>query len=190
MRGRRGRAAPRGRRPARSGRSRQSAPRRTAARPGTSAVVEGRPAPDFVLTDAHGAEVRLADFRGRDLVVYFYPRDGTPGCTREACGFRDLWPAFQRAGVAVVGISPDSPASHAKFAAAHGLPFPLLSDPEHAVMARWGAWGPKTLYGRTTMGVIRSTVWVGPDGIVRRRWPRVTDAARHPAEVLEAIRGR
>jgi peroxiredoxin Q/BCP len=173
--------------------ARRSRAKTTAARPtraGRATIAEGRPAPGFVLTDATGAQVRLDDFRGRDVVVYFYPRDHTPGCTKEACGFRDLWKEFERAGVAVVGISPDGAASHAKFAAQHRLPFPLLSDPDHHVMAQWGAWGPKTMYGRKTMGVIRSTVWVGPDGVVRRHWPRVVDAARHPAEVLEAIRSQ
>jgi len=161
-----------------------------AARPAAAgaAIAQGRAAPGFRLADAKGREVRLEDFRGRDVVVYFYPRDNTPGCTKEACGFRDLWPEFERAGVAVVGISPDSTSSHAKFAAQHRLPFPLLSDPDRKVMAKWGAWGEKTMYGRKTMGVIRSTVWVGPDGLVRRHWPRVLDAAGHPKEVLEAIR--
>jgi peroxiredoxin Q/BCP len=162
----------------------------TGAAAGRGAIVEGRPAPGFTLTDAAGKQVRLEDFRGRDLVVYFYPRDNTPGCTKEACGFRDLWAEFQRAGVAVVGISPDGAPSHARFAAQHRLPFPLLSDPDRKVMTEWGAWGQKTMYGRQTMGVIRSTVWVGPDGVVRRHWPRVADAARHPAEVLEAIRSQ
>ncbi len=160
------------------------------AKAGRAALAEGRPAPGFALPDAAGNQVRLEDFRGRDVVVYFYPRDSSPGCTKEACGFRDLWAELQRAGVAVVGISPDGVASHAKFAAQHRLPFPLLSDPDRKVMTQWGAWGEKTMYGRKTMGVIRSTVWVDPDGLVRRHWPRVADAARHPAEVLEAIRSQ
>ncbi len=155
-----------------------------------AAISEGKKAPGFSLEDASGRRVALEDFRGRDLVVYFYPRDNTPGCTKEACGFRDLWGDFQRAGVAVIGISPDSPASHGKFAAQHRLPFPLLSDPDRKVMQRWGAYGEKTMYGKKTTGVIRSTVWVGPDGVVRKRWPRVADAARHPAQVLAAIRAR
>jgi peroxiredoxin Q/BCP len=151
------------------------------------AITEGRKAPSFTLSDGTGKPVSLDDFKGRDVVVYFYPRDDTPGCTKEACGFRDLHKDLQRAGVVVLGISPDSPASHGKFAAKYKLPFPLLTDPERRVMQAWGAYGDKVLYGKKTKGVIRSTVWIGPDGIVRKHWPRVRDAAAHPAEVLEAI---
>jgi peroxiredoxin Q/BCP len=152
-------------------------------------IEEGRKAPDFTLPDATGKPVSLAAFRGRDVVVYFYPRDDTPGCTREACGFRDLWKDLQRAGVAVLGISADSAASHASFAAKYALPFPLLSDPERKVMEAWGAYGEKVLYGKKTRGVIRSSAWIGPDGVVRKHWKRVADAAKHPAQVLAAIRG-
>ncbi|MGH7311402.1 MAG: peroxiredoxin [Candidatus Rokuibacteriota bacterium] len=151
-------------------------------------ITEDRKAPSFILPDAAGKRVALDDFRGKDVVVYFYPRDDTPGCTKEACGFRDAWKALQRTGVAVLGVSPDPPASHVKFAAKYKLQFPLLSDPERKVMEAWGAWGDKVLYGKKTKGVIRSTVWIGPDGIVRKHWARVRDAAAHPAEVLEAIR--
>ncbi|HXG02794.1 MAG TPA: peroxiredoxin, partial [Candidatus Binatia bacterium] len=153
------------------------------------AIEEGRPAPNFSLPDAGGRSVSLADFRGRHVIVYFYPKDDTPGCTKEACGFRDHWSELQKAGVVVLGISADGPASHARFAAKYRLPFPLLSDPERKVMTAWGAWGDKVLYGRKIQGVIRSTVWVGPDGTVRRRWPRVKDAAAHPAEVVRAVLG-
>jgi thioredoxin-dependent peroxiredoxin len=152
-------------------------------------IVEGRKAPNFSLPDASGTRVSLADFRGRDVVVYFYPKDDTPGCTKEACGFRDEWKDLQRAGVAVLGISADPPASHAKFAEKYRLPFPLLSDPERKVMEAWGAYGDKMMYGKKTRGVIRSTVWIGPDGVVRKRWARVADAAKHPAQVLDAVRG-
>ncbi|HXH82199.1 MAG TPA: peroxiredoxin [Candidatus Tectomicrobia bacterium] len=152
-------------------------------------IVEGRKAPDFTLHDAGGARVSLSDFAGRDVVVYFYPKDDTPGCTREACGFRDRWHDFQKAGIVVLGVSPDDAVSHAKFAVKYGLPFRLLSDPERTVMTAWGAYGDKVLYGKKTKGVIRSTVWIGPDGVVRKRWARVADAARHPAEVLEQITG-
>jgi peroxiredoxin Q/BCP len=152
-------------------------------------IVEGRKAPDFTLEDATGRRVSLADFKGRDVIVYFYPKDDTPGCTKEACGFRDAWRELQAAGVAVLGISADPAASHAKFAAKYRLPFPLLSDPDRKVMEAWGAYGEKVLYGKKTRGVIRSTVWLGPDGTVRKRWARVADAARHPAQVLEAVRG-
>jgi peroxiredoxin Q/BCP len=150
-------------------------------------IAEGRKAPDFTLPDASGKRVSLSDFKGRDVIVYFYPRDNTPGCTKEACGFRDLWKDLQRAGVVVLGISADSPASHAGFADKYRLPFPLLSDPERKVMQAWGAYGEKVSYGKKTTGVIRSSVWVGPDGVVRKHWARVTDAAKHPAAVLEAV---
>ncbi len=152
-------------------------------------IKEGRKAPSFILPDAAGKRVSLDDFKGRDVVVYFYPRDDTPGCTKEACGFRDLNKELQRAGVVVLGVSADSAASHEKFAAKYKLPFPLLSDPERRVMEAWGAWGDKVMYGKKTKGVIRSTVWIGPDGVVRKHWARVRDAAAHPAEVFEAIRG-
>ena len=152
-------------------------------------LIEGRKAPTFTLEDGAGKRVGLGDFRGRDVVVYFYPKDDTPGCTKEACGFRDLWKELQRAGVVVLGVSADGPSSHAKFAAKYKLPFPLLSDPDRKVMQTWGAYGDKMMYGKTVKGVIRSTVWIGPDGVVRKHWAKVSDAAKHPAAVLEAVRG-
>ena len=151
-------------------------------------IVEGRKAPDFTLADAEGRPVSLGDFKGKDVVVYFYPKDDTPGCTKEACGFRDLWSDLRKAGVAVLGVSADGAESHRKFAGKYRLPFTLLSDPDRKVMTAWGAYGEKMLYGKKTTGVIRSTVWVGPDGTVRKHWARVADAAKHPALVLEAIR--
>ena len=150
-------------------------------------IAEGRKAPDFTLEDASGKRVSPKDFKGKDVVVYFYPRDDTPGCTKEACGFRDLWADLRRAGVVVLGVSADDAASHAKFSAKYKLPFTLLSDPSRKVMAAWGAYGEKMMYGKKTTGVIRSTVWIGPDGVVRKHWARVSDAAKHPALVLEAI---
>jgi thioredoxin-dependent peroxiredoxin len=153
-------------------------------------IVEGRKAPDFALNDAAGKRVSLADFKGKHVVVYFYPKDDTPGCTKEACGFRDHWKELQKAGVVVLGVSPDSGASHAKFAAKYKLNFPLLSDPDRKVMTAWGAYGDKMMYGKKTKGVIRSSVWIGPEGVVRKHWARVADAGKHPAQVLEAIRGR
>jgi thioredoxin-dependent peroxiredoxin len=153
-------------------------------------ITEGRKAPDFTLEDSTGARVSLSEVRGKDVVVYFYPKDDTPGCTKEACGFRDLWGELQRAGVVVLGVSADSPASHAKFETKYKLPFRLLSDPDRKVMTAWGAYGEKMMYGKKTTGVIRSSVWVGPDGTVRKHWARVADAAKHPAQVLEAIRAR
>jgi len=151
-------------------------------------IAEGRKAPDFTLEDASGKRVSPKDFKGKDVVVYFYPRDDTPGCTKEACGFRDLWADLRRAGVVVLGVSADDAASHKTFAAKYKLPFTLLSDPSRKVMAAWGAYGEKMMYGKKTTGVIRSTVWIGPDGVVRKHWARVGDAAKHPALVLEEIR--
>ena len=152
-----------------------------------AAITEGRKAPSFTLPDAEGRRVSLADFKGKDVVVYFYPRDDTPGCTKEACGFRDYWKELQRAGVVVLGISADSGESHKKFAAKYRLPFTLLSDADRKIMTAWGAYGDKMMYGKKTKGVIRSTVWVGPDGTVRKHWARVADAAKHPAAVLEMV---
>ena len=151
-------------------------------------IVEGRNAPDFTLQDAAGRRVSLADFKGKDVIVYFYPKDDTPGCTKEACGFRDLWKDLRKAGVVVLGVSADDAESHTKFTDKYRLPFTLLSDPDRKVMTAWGAYGEKILYGKKTTGVIRSTVWVGPDGSVRKHWKRVADAAKHPAQVLEAVR--
>ena len=150
-------------------------------------VQEGKTAPAFTLPDAAGNKVALKDLRGRDVIVYFYPRDNTPGCTKEACGFRDLWSDIQQAGAVVLGVSPDSQAAHEKFAAQHDLPFTLLSDPDKKVMEKYGAWGEKTMYGKKTVGVIRSTVWIGADGKVKKHWRRVAKAAEHPAKVLEAL---
>lgn len=148
----------------------------------------GSPAPPFTLTDVQGHSVSLGDFAGRNVVLYFYPKDDTPGCTKEACGFRDAWRELQDLGVAVLGVSADNAASHAKFATKYRLPFPLLSDPDHRVMRAYGAYGEKMMYGLKKVGVIRSTVWIGPDGRVRRHWPRVANAERHPDQVLAALR--
>jgi peroxiredoxin Q/BCP len=150
-------------------------------------IEEGKAAPAFTLPDAGGKKVSLKDFRGKDVIVYFYPRDNTPGCTKEAQGFRDLWKKIQARGAVVLGISPDSVASHEKFVCDHALPFPLLSDPDKKVMTKYGAYGEKTMYGKKTQGVIRSTVWVDPTGKVKKHWPRVAKAADHPAKVLEAL---
>ncbi len=151
------------------------------------AVEEGKAAPAFTLSDAQGAKVSLKDFRGKHVIVYFYPKDDTPGCTKEACGFRDLWGEIQALDTVVLGVSPDKGASHEKFTAKYNLPFALLCDPEKKVMAEYGAYGEKMMYGKKTMGVIRSTVWVGPDGKVKKHWKRVAKAADHPAKVLEAL---
>ena len=147
----------------------------------------GEPAPDFTLPAADGSTVRLSDLRGRHVVVYFYPKASTPGCTTEACDFRDNLASLQGAGYTVLGISPDRPGALSDFAKAESLPYPLLSDPDHAVLEQWGAWGEKTMYGKKVTGVIRSTVWIGPDGKVKRHWKRVAKAETHPAQVLAAL---
>jgi peroxiredoxin Q/BCP len=151
-------------------------------------IQEGKPAPSFSLEDVDGVKVSLADFTGKNLVLYFYPKDDTPGCTKEACGFRDDWKEIQKLNAVVAGVSADGGDSHRKFAAKYELPFPLLSDPERKVMQKYGAYGEKILYGKKTVGVIRSTVWIGPDGKVKKHWARVANAAEHPARVLEALR--
>jgi thioredoxin-dependent peroxiredoxin len=129
-------------------------------------LAPGRPAPDFSLTSDRGETVSLADLRGHRVLVYFYPAAGTPGCTKEACDFRDNLTAFDDADVTVLGISPDKPEKLAKFRDKEGLTFPLLSDPDRSVMQAWGAWGEKTMYGKTTTGVIRSTFLVDADGTI------------------------
>jgi thioredoxin-dependent peroxiredoxin len=148
----------------------------------------GTKAPAFTLTDPTGKKVSLEDFAGRDVILYFYPRDDTPGCTKEACGFRDAWDELRELGAVVLGVSADDADSHERFAAKYRLPFTLLSDPDRSAMTAYGAYGEKTMYGRKVVGVIRSTVWIGPDGRVRRHWARVANAAEHPGKVLAALR--
>lgn len=148
----------------------------------------GDTAPSFTLPDQHGNDVSLADFAGQPVVVYFYPRDDTPGCTTQACGVRDHWTEFRDAGAAVVGISPDTVESHRAFTAKYDLPHPLLADPAHEVMEAYGAWGEKNMYGKVSIGPIRSSVLVGPDGRIVKRWKRV-QAAKHAEQTLRAIRG-
>ena len=143
--------------------------------------------PQFTLQDSGGASVSLADLAGRHVVLYFYPADDTPGCTKEACAFRDAWDELRELGAVVLGVSADDAESHRRFAAKYRLPFTLLSDPEHRVMRMYGAYGEKTLYGKKVIGVIRSTVWIGPDGRVRQHWARVSNAAEHPGKVLAAL---
>jgi thioredoxin-dependent peroxiredoxin len=152
-------------------------------------VQEGKAAPAFTLTDADGKKVSLKDFAGRDVILYFYPKDDTPGCTKEACGFRDGWKELQKLGATVLGVSADSAESHQKFRTKYALPFPLLSDPERKVMEKYGAYGEKNMYGKKVMGVIRSTVWIGPDGKVKKHWAKVAKAEAHPEQVLQALRG-
>jgi peroxiredoxin Q/BCP len=152
------------------------------------AIEEGKAAPAFTLADAEGKKVSLKEFAGTHVILYFYPKDDTPGCTKEACGFRDGWKDLQKLGAVVLGVSADDAASHQKFRAKYKLPFPLLSDPNRAVMEKYGAYGEKMLYGKKTVGVIRSTVWIGPDGKVKKHWARVASAEKHPDQVLAALR--
>ncbi|HVP30737.1 MAG TPA: thioredoxin-dependent thiol peroxidase [Myxococcota bacterium] len=152
------------------------------------ALEEGKAAPAFALANDAGGKVSLGDFAGKHVVLYFYPKDDTPGCTKEACGFRDAWKELQKLGVVVLGVSADSPESHQKFKAKYKLPFPLLSDPDRKVMTKYGAYGEKVLYGKKTVGVIRSTVWIGPDGKVRKHWKKVPKAETHPEQVLAQLR--
>jgi peroxiredoxin Q/BCP len=151
------------------------------------AIHEGRKAPDFSLTAGNGKTVGLSDFAGKDVIVYFYPEDDTPGCTAEACGLRDSWSDLKKLGAVVLGVSPDSAASHKAFAAKYKLPFTLLSDPDRAMMKRYGAWGKKVMFGKTITGVIRSTVWIGPDGKVKKHWRRVREAATHADDIIAAL---
>lgn len=149
----------------------------------------GQPAPDFSLPDASGRVHSLADFAGRWLALYFYPRDMTSGCTTEALEFSTLMPRFVELGAAVVGISRDAPASHEKFIVKNDLTVQLLSDPDTAVHKAYGAWRLKKAYGKESMGVVRSTFLIDPEGVVRRAWPKVAKAAGHAAAVLDALTG-
>jgi thioredoxin-dependent peroxiredoxin len=148
----------------------------------------GNKAPAFSLPDQDGKKVALKDFKGAPVVIYFYPADDTPGCTKEACQFNENLTTFNRAGVKVLGISPDGAIKHQRFKEKYGLKFPLLSDPEHTVMESYGAWGEKTMYGKKTTGVIRSTFLIDPKGVVQRAWYNVR-ADGHAAKVLEEIKG-
>ena len=147
----------------------------------------GEKAPAFTLEDQSGKTVKLSDLKGKKVVLYFYPKDDTPGCTREACAFRDEHSALKKAGAVVLGVSPDSGPSHAKFAGKYKLPFPLLADPDHAVSEKYGAWGEKSLYGRKFMGITRSTFLIDESGKLSRVWPRVK-VDGHVDQVLEAVR--
>ena len=151
------------------------------------ALVEpGRKAPAFALPDQDGKTHRLRDYAGRPLILYFYPKDDTPGCTREACAFRDALPDFKKGRAAVLGVSVLDAASKARFARKHRLNFPLLADPEHAVADRYGVWMKKSLYGRSYMGLCRVTYLIGPNGKVARRWDNVKVDV-HAADVLRAV---
>jgi thioredoxin-dependent peroxiredoxin len=149
-------------------------------------LTEGAQAPAFTLPDQDGNPVSLDDFKGARVLVYFYPADDTPGCTKEACQFNDNLAGFQAAGVPVIGVSPDDGASHQRFRNKFGLRFPLLTDADHAVMDAWGAWGEKTRYGRKSVGVLRSTFLLDDQGRVERAWHNVK-ADGHAASVLSQL---
>jgi peroxiredoxin Q/BCP len=149
---------------------------------------EGSKAPAFALEDQDGNLVKLAAFKGKRVVLYFYPKDDTPGCTKEARSFRDEHSKLAKAGAVVLGVSPDGAERHRKFAAKHELPFPLLVDGDHSVAEKYGAWGEKTLYGRRFLGIIRSTFLIGPDGKIEKAWPKVK-VEGHVEEVLAALNG-
>jgi len=150
--------------------------------------LEGKKAPAFKLAGSDGKTHELKDYQGKIVVLYFYPKDDTPGCTKEACGFRDDYSALTKAGAVVLGVSKDLIDSHKNFINKYKLPFILLSDPETAVMQAYGAWGKKLMYGKPVTGTIRSTVVIDGKGRVIKHWTTVRKAEEHPADVLEFIR--
>lgn len=149
-------------------------------------IPAGTPAPDFSLQDDSGQTVHLADFRGRPVILYFYPKDDTPGCTKEACNFRDDYSAYREAGLDILGVSPDSVRSHAKFKQKYALPFPLLADEGHRVCETYGVWGRKKFMGREFDGVLRTTFLIGPDGVIKKVYENVKPAD-HSAELLREL---
>ncbi len=150
-------------------------------------IAQGKQAPDFQLLDDAGAQRKLSDFRGQPVILYFYPADDTPGCTKEACNFRDDYSQYQKAKVTILGVSPDSPKSHAKFKAKYGLPFPLLADEGHKVCDAYGVWGPKKMMGREYEGVLRTTFLIDPNGKIAQVFENVRPA-EHSGEVLSALK--
>ena len=149
-------------------------------------ITEGELAPDFELQTDNGENVRLSGFRGKPVILYFYPKDDTPGCTKEACAIRDAWSEFERRGAVVLGVSADSVASHERFKTKYHLPFTLLSDPEHEVIERYGAWKPKRFAGKSFLGIVRSTFLIDAEGKVAKVWPKV-DPAKHTDWVLAEL---
>jgi peroxiredoxin Q/BCP len=149
-------------------------------------IEEGKPAPDFELQSHTGETVQLSDFRGKQVVLYFYPKDDTPGCTTEACEFRDAYDRYRRRGVEVLGVSPDDVASHQKFRSKYELPFTLLADPDHATAESYGVWGERKFAGKTYMGITRSTFLIDADGNIVRAMRGIKPAG-HAAAVLEAL---
>lgn len=151
------------------------------------AITEGKKAPLFKLPDGEGRLHDLNAYAGKTVVLYFYPKDDTPGCTKEACSFRDLYADFAARDVVVLGVSPDGADDHEAFRKKFSLPFPLLSDVDRKVMTAYGAYGEKMMYGKKTVGIIRSTVVIGPDGKVLKHWQKVPKAETHPEKVLEFV---
>ena len=149
-------------------------------------IEEGKPAPNFELQSDTGETVALKDLRGKPVVLYFYPKDDTPGCTTQACGIRDVYGEFERAGAVVLGVSPDNERSHVKFKEKYGLPFPLLADTDHAVAEQYGVWGEKKYAGKSYMGVFRSTFVIDADGTVKKVMHNVKPAT-HADDVLAAL---
>jgi thioredoxin-dependent peroxiredoxin len=149
-------------------------------------IEEGRPAPDFELESDAGETVKLSDFRGRPVVLYFYPKDDTPGCTTEACEFRDAYDVFRERGAEVLGVSPDDVASHGKFKTKYRLPFPLLADPDHKVAEEYGVWTERNRYGKKYMGINRSTFIIDPEGNVARAMMGIKPAG-HASAVLNSL---
>jgi peroxiredoxin Q/BCP len=149
-------------------------------------VEQGSPAPDFELQSDTGETVRLSSLRGKPVVLYFYPKDHTSGCTTQACGIRDAWSEFERAGAVVLGVSPDDVASHQSFRADYELPFTLLADPDHKVAEAYGVWAEKSRYGRTYMGIVRSTFVIAPDGTIQKVMRNVKPAT-HTDDVLAEL---
>ena len=149
-------------------------------------VAEGKPAPDFELTSDAGERVKLSSLRGRPVVLYFYPKDDTPGCTAQACGIRDVYSDFRDRGAVVLGVSPDDESSHAKFKEKYSLPFTLLADPDHGVADEYGVWKERNMYGKKSMGIERSTFVIDADGNVSKVMRRVRPDT-HAADVLAAL---
>ena len=149
-------------------------------------ISAGIEAPDFTLADETGKELKLSDYRGSPVVLYFYPKDDTPGCTKEACSFRDDYSQYLDAGVTILGVSPDSPKKHAKFKEKYALPFTLLADEEHQVCELYGVWGPKKFRGREYEGVLRTTFLINAQGVIIKVFEKVKPA-EHSAEVLGAL---
>ncbi len=148
-------------------------------------IEEGKLAPDFALPDQQGETHTLSDYKGKNVVVFFYPKDNTPGCTKEACSFRDEYARLQEKNLVVLGISADSESSHKKFADKYHLPFTLLSDPKREVIKKWGVWGNKSMFGKMFMGILRVTVIIDKDGMVKKIFRKIKNLDQHAIQILE-----